>query len=121
MFTNKPLPGAGGFGAEVSNLSRDDLGDPKVRKALYELWIQEGLIVFRGLQGPETQIALSEVFGPCITHPVKHLDISREFPELHSVRYDPQAGDIYEVDGVELGAWLPWHSDLIYVDKVNHG
>jgi taurine dioxygenase len=49
------------------------------------------------------------------------MDVSHEFPELHSVRYDPQTGDIYEVDGVELGAWLPWHSDLIYVDKVNHG
>jgi taurine dioxygenase len=121
MFTKEPLPCAGGFGAEVSNLSRDDLGDPKVRKALYELWIQEGLIVFRGLEGPETQIALSEVFGPCITHPIKHMDVSHEFPELHSIRYDPQTGDIYEVDGVELGAWLPWHSDLIYVDKVNHG
>jgi taurine dioxygenase len=121
MFTKNPLPCAGGFGAEVCNLSRDDLADPKVREALYELWIQEGLIVFRGLQGPETQIALSEVFGPNMSHPLKPLDSSREFPGLVTNRYDPQAGDIIDVGGVELGAWLPWHSDLIYVDKVNRG
>jgi taurine dioxygenase len=124
MFTKKPLPFSGGFGAEVSNLTRDDLANPGIRKALYDLWIQEGLIVFRGLEGPETQIALSEVFGPSIAHPVKSTDTSsslNKFRELATIRYDPQTGDIYEVDGVELGAWLPWHSDLVYVDKINRG
>ena len=111
----------GPIGATVSNLTMEDVADEAVRTRLREIWIDQGLIVFRGVEGPELQIALSSIFGPCVAHPGKPMDGSKAHPELVNVRYARQGGDIYEVDGVELGAWLPWHSDLVYVDKINHG
>jgi taurine dioxygenase len=98
-----------------------DLSDDAVRKDLYDLWIDKGLIVFRGLSGAADQVALSKCFGECQGHPVKPQDAPREHPELVNVRYNPDDADVYEVDGREIGAWLPWHFDLVYVDKVNHG
>jgi taurine dioxygenase len=37
------------------------------------------------------------------------------------VIFEPKQGWLIEVDGEPRGTWLPWHSDLIYVDKINHG
>jgi taurine dioxygenase len=78
-------------------------------------------MVFRGFSGPANQVALSNCFGACQGHPVKPTDVPREYPELVNVRYDPDDADVYEVDGREVGGWLPWHFDLVYMDKVNHG
>jgi taurine dioxygenase len=30
-------------------------------------------------------------------------------------------GEVFEVDGVELVSWLPWHFDACYTDKLNRG
>lgn len=112
---------SGPIGVEVLNLTKEDLGNADTCARLRDLWVEHGLLVFRGVEGPEMQIAISKVFGPCIGHPGKPIDESHEFPELVNIRYQKDTGDIYEVDGVPLGAWLPWHSDLVYVDKINHG
>ena len=47
---------------------RDDAADddPKIRKDLYDLWIDKGLVVFKDLSGLDTQIRLSEVFGEAL-------------------------------------------------------
>ena len=117
----EPLPGDHAFGAVVRDLDRAAIGDPKVREALYELWIDKGLLVFRGTDGERaTQLELSRVFGECELHPVRTAR-HPEFPELTPLHYAPDAGFIVEVDGETRGAYLPWHSDLIYVDRINRG
>jgi taurine dioxygenase len=109
------------FGARVHDLDPETLGDPAVRAALYDLWIDRGVIVFHGLAGgAETQIRLSEVFGECEVHPLRPKDAVGP-PELSNIQYFPADGDIFEIDGEPRGGWLPWHSDLIYVDAINHG
>lgn len=112
---------SGPIGVAVSNVTLEDTDNEAVRDQLRNIWIDKGLILFRGVEGPEMQIALSKIFGPCVAHPGKPLDESKAHPELVNVRYAREGGDVYEVDGEELGAWLPWHSDLVYVDKINHG
>jgi taurine dioxygenase len=38
-----------------------------------------------------------------------------------NIKFYPEDGSYYEVDGEELGGWLPWHSDLIYTGSINRG
>lgn len=108
------------FGARVTELNPAELQEPELRKALYDLWIQEGVIVFDGLDGPDVQLELSSIFGRCIMHPAKESNEGAQ-AGLINVKFDPADGWLVRVDGEPRGQWLPWHSDLIYVDKINHG
>ncbi len=79
------------------------------------------MVVFRGLDGgEETHLLLSRVFGELEDHAMTR-DRADRHPELLDIFYDGSKGEIYEVDGKLLGAWLPWHIDLIYIDRMNHG
>src|SRR5262249_37390192 len=103
-------------------LKPDMLDDPDVRKSLYDLWIDKGVIVFRDMEGIDTHLRLSEVFGECEEHPLlRGVDQPREHKLIIDIRFDETGGDLYEIDGELRGAWLPWHSDLQYVDTINHG
>ena len=122
MIETQPITAAGvPIGVEVRGLTAKNVGDDAVRKQLLEYWIDRGLMLFRGVEGPEMQIAISNLVGECVSHPGKPMDEDKKHPELVNISYNREGGDVYEVDGVELGAWLPWHSDLIYVDAINHG
>jgi taurine dioxygenase len=115
-----PLPGQPAFGAVVTELTPDDLGDPRVQDALRKLWIDVGVIVFRGLEGgEESHLRLSRIFGTLQDH-VMFRGQPDYHPELIELRYTGEQ-ETYEVDGIDLGAWLPWHSDLIYTDRINRG
>jgi taurine dioxygenase len=122
-FTVNDLSSDLSYGAIVSDLHPAEIADPDVRKRLYDLWVNRGVIVFRGTPAePDVQIALSEVFGDPEPHPLR--DMSREdgFPKLADVYYRPDEGDITRFDdGSRLGAWLPWHFDLFYLPRINHG
>ena len=108
------------FGAMVTGLALRDLEDESVREQLRDLWIARGLILFRGEDTTAMQVALSEVFGPLERHVFPETWVEGH-PELVQVKYYPQDGTCYEIAGELRGGWLPWHSDLVYTDRVNHG
>src|SRR5262245_26476894 len=113
----KDLP----FGARVAGLRAEHLEDPSPRAALHDLWIEKGVIHFHGGDdGQEFHLALSSCFGPHQRHVFDEALVDGH-PELTRVRYFPEDGSIYEVGGRRLGAWLPWHSDLKYTDRINRG
>jgi taurine dioxygenase len=116
-----PLPGQDAFGAVVTGLTSVDIEKSDVQDALRKLWIDRGVVVFRGVDGgEETHIRLSKVFGDLQDHEMfKHLPGRR--PELIDLIYDRTEGEVYVIDGQKMGAWLPWHSDLIYTDQINRG
>ena len=121
-FETAPLPGQDEFGVVVTGLTPEMLDDEAVRKRLYDLWIERGVIVFRGMEGLDIHLQLSEVFGECEIHPLlRGVDHPREHLLIIEIEYDKEQGDIYEVDGEIRGAVLPWHSDLVYVEEINHG
>lgn len=122
-FTISPLASDPGFGALVTGLDPGDISDQQTRKELYELWIDRGVIVFRGLpDDSEVQIELSRVFGEPAIHPFKNISEQGDIQELTDIAYRPERGDIVRIgDGPRLGAWLPWHFDLVYFDHINHG
>src|SRR5258706_14642131 len=119
-FEISPLSGQPFFGALVTGLTHAALDDAGVQAELRKLWIDRGVIVFRGVDGGEdAHIRLSGIFGELISHP-----LYRNRPERHpTLLHLNHTGTEYviEVDGKALGAWLPWHSDLIYTDEINRG
>lgn len=40
---------------------------------------------------------------------------------MHYCTETPGEGDVYDVHGDVRTGYMPWHSDLIYVDRINHG
>jgi taurine dioxygenase len=122
-FKVHPLPGQDRFGAVVTELAPDSIDVPEIRKALTDLWIDKGVVVFRGAGGGmETQIRLSEIFGDPEIHPMMvGTNIKTEHKALAPVEYDRESGNLYEVKGRPLGGYLPWHFDAAYVDRINHG
>ncbi len=111
---DKHLP----YGVEIIGLRPEHIADHEVQARLRHHWTQDGLLVFRELYGETVHLELSRVFGPLLVHPLR-TDPARQ--EIFTVRHDPEDPYIVEVDGQPLAAWLPWHSDLIYVDQINHG
>lgn len=121
-FTVTPIPGCDAFGAIVSNLAPDAIQEPEIRQALYDLWIDKGVIVFKDMTRLDTQIELSEIFGDPEEHPLLvGVDRPREHKAIADIEYDEEDGDLYEMDGELRGGFLPWHYDLAYVDRINHG
>ncbi len=114
-----PLPGDPGFGATVDGMTRAALADEAVRERLRALWIDRGVLVFRRVEGEDLHLDLSRCFGRLIAHPTR--ETRADHPELMTVRYRPDDGWLMRVDGELRGTWLPWHSDLIYVDRINRG
>jgi len=116
-----PLAGADGFGAEVRGLTRADLAREDVREALRRLWVDAGVIVFRcDTVDSDFQIELSRVFGPLEKHTMAELHVDGR-DELVRIGYRPEAGIVYEVKGEPQASWIPFHSDLTYVERINHG
>jgi taurine dioxygenase len=121
-FEVHPLPGHDTFGATVLALSPAAIDDPDTRKALYDLWIDKGVIVFKDMTDLSTQIQLSEIFGSPEIHPLLvGVDRPREHKAIADIEYDRDEGDLYVIDGELRGGYLPWHFDLAYVDRINHG
>jgi taurine dioxygenase len=122
-FDVAPLSGQDSFGAVVTGLAIDSIEDVAIRKALNDLWIDKGLIIFRGVGGIDAQVRLSAVFGQPVEHYLKAADWKPAHPLLTDIEYDDTTGegDLYEIDGKLVGAWLPWHSDAAYAAEINHG
>jgi len=123
-LTIKPL--ADNTALEVGGIDLDRPLDADARKALYEAFVQAGILVFpRTGISPEAHLALSRCFGELQRHPVKE-NWAEFYPELVDISYRPgHEGEssvaLYEVDGQSRGGWLPWHSDLRYMSRINRG
>jgi taurine dioxygenase len=122
-FEAAPLPGQDRYGVLVSGLDPAVIAQPGVRRTLYDLWLEKGLVVFRGIAGgADTQLRLSEIYGEPEVHPMMAgTDIRTEHRALAPIEFDREDGNIYEVSGELLGGYLPWHFDGAYVDRINHG
>ncbi len=109
------------FGAVVRGLSMDQITEERVREDLRRLWAQDGLLLFReGEISDEFQVALSKVFGPLGEHPVREVQ-SDANPDLIRITSLPGDSTVVEIDGEPGGAWLGWHSDMVYHQEINHG
>ena len=119
-------PLSANVGLEIRGLDLDRPIDEDTRKALQGAFIQAGVLLFRRAGAtPEAHLALSRCFGELQRHPVKENWVAG-YPELVDISYRPPLqGDssvaLYDVDGERRGGWLPWHSDLMFMSKINRG
>jgi taurine dioxygenase len=121
-FAVDPLPGNVPFGAIVTGLREDELEDAGTREALRRLWIDKGLLVFRGLSGAGTHMRLAHAMGRPGEHPMQRKPDSDGAPKATYVMFDRDKGsDLYEVDGELWGGYQPWHVDWIYMDEIARG
>ena len=114
------------IGLEVRGVDLDLPLDTETQKALQDAFLAAGILLFRrAATGPEAHLSLSRCFGELQRHPVRE-NWAAGYPELVDISYRPgRRGEssvaLYEVDGQRRGGWLPWHSDLRYMSKINRG
>jgi taurine dioxygenase len=120
-YTVEPLSPELNFGKIIRGLTARDIESEEVREALRRHWIEDGLVLFRdGEISEQFQLDLSRIFGPLDKHPVQEiLDLNN--PELITLTSAPDNVTILEIDGEIGGGFLGWHTDLVYVDHINHG
>lgn len=120
-YTVEPLSLELNFGKIIRGLTSSDIEQESVREALRRHWVEDGLVLFRdGEVNEEFQLALSQVFGPLETHPVTEI-LTEGKPDLITLVSEPGDATILEIDGEIGGGFLGWHTDLVYVDQINHG
>jgi taurine dioxygenase len=119
-ISTSPLGPPGAPGLLVTGLTLTALSDPAVATALRQVWLEQGLVLFRGLSGEESHLALSRIFGALTAHPtgVGHNDLH---PELADISFTGGDGNIVRIAGRELAHVLPWHADLVYFAEINRG
>jgi taurine dioxygenase len=116
----KALPGLP-FGALVEQLDAAELDALTVREGLRAAWIDRGVLVVRGLPSDQaTHVRLAACFGEVEVHPYR-VTKTGLLPQVIDIVASDAEGDIYEVAGEQRIGWLPWHFDLCYSDRINHG
>jgi taurine dioxygenase len=114
------------IGVEISGLDLSRPPDEATRQALWEAFIDAGLLAFRGVgTSAAAHVALSRCFGDLQRHPVRENWVENQ-PELVDISHRPGPNArstvaLYEVEGERRGGWLPWHSDLRYMARINRG
>lgn len=107
------------FGVTVHRLDRNQIRKASIMQDLRDLWIREGLIIFRdGPSNPAFQVDLSRCFGELQVHPVAEM-VHPECKELFVAKGGD--GALLDVNGTVLGGYIPWHSDQVFTVETNHG
>ena len=116
----RPLSDDLPFGARIIGVTVENSRSEGVRQQINEVFTECGMILFEEVEPSNAmQIALSEVFGELQGYALADVieSADRDMKGLVDFEY----GDIFEVDGEELLAYLPWHFDACYTDKLNRG
>lgn len=119
-FGTRDLPG--GFGVEVEGLDLSEPLSDDTQKALRQLWLDQGLVLFRGLgDSKEAQLNLSRSFGELAIHPLESIRVEG-YPELIWLsNKEKRQGPVYYYDDKPTLSRLPWHTDLVYTPNIGTG
>lgn len=110
----------GSTGVEVHGLTQADLADEGIRRMLHNLWLRHGLVIFRMVEGEAFHLALSEMFGSLVDHPIRDARQDGN-SKLINIRNDPAKRTIFQHKGRPTASLLPWHKDLVYMAQINRG
>jgi taurine dioxygenase len=114
----RPLSDDLPFGARITGVTRDNVGDADVRAEINATFLDRGVIVFEGMEtSPQMHTELSLVFGPLQGHALDVPKGDDHTPGLFDIEY----GDVFEVDGEEMVSFVPWHFDACYTKALNRG
>ena len=118
------------FGAAVEGLDWSNIADEPVRQRLRDLFVERGMIVFRGMEpSARMQVALSKVFGPLKDHPTsttpRDEETGDEAQGVIDMHYRPsddvaKGEGLVEMHGAVIARFSPWHFDHCYNDELNY-
>jgi taurine dioxygenase len=98
------------IGAEIARLPAGSERDPGVKAALYDAWLEHGILLFRNIETVEQHLSLSEAFGELEPHPFIPVR-SAVHPMLMDVGSD-RRGPAYVYDGTDMRInRISWHRD----------
>lgn len=122
-FKVSPLADDLPYGAKITGITWTAVKDAGVRKQIKDAFEERGVVVFKNVEPTEEMhFALSEIAGPLQDHPLRATMRDKPAvepttkPDLADLTYK---GDIIEANGKVLTAWLPWHFDACYTNKLN--
>jgi taurine dioxygenase len=107
-------------GAEVVGLAPGAEQDPVARRALYDAWLEHGVLLFRGVGSIARHLAISRCFGELEIHPVPEVR-HPENPWLIELG-GPKRTAAYVFDGTDLRVnRIAWHRDTAYSPDICKG
>src|SRR5690606_13887416 len=111
-------------GAEIVDFAPGMEELPEVRAALYDAWLEHGILLFRNVATIEQHLAISGCFGELEIHPVPEVR-SAEHPYLvelgarsNGVGRPPT---VYVFDGETRINRIAWHRDTAYAPDICKG
>jgi taurine dioxygenase len=110
------------FGARISGVTLETLHNATIRGQINAVFEERGMIVFENVEPTsKMHVEISNVFGPLKDHPVPTVPrVAQDtMPGVIDMRHDPAQAGIVEIDGRQLGQWLPWHFDHCYNNELN--
>jgi taurine dioxygenase len=108
------------IGAEVAGFRRGDESDPAVCAALYDAWVQHGVLLFKDVDSTEYHVALSRCFGELAIHP--HIESRVQDNPLLIEIGGARRGRAYVFDEVDVRVnRIAWHRDTAYTPDVCKG
>jgi taurine dioxygenase len=118
LITIRPLDH---IGAEILDLDIDRL-NPAVEAALYQAWIDHGVLLFRGQPDPDAaHIRLSQVFGTIQEHVVPTLRDPDNALLMVLGGEGKRKGPAMMVNGELLAGFLGQHQDSAYTPSIAIG
>jgi taurine dioxygenase len=119
-----PLP----VGVEIRGVDATQPIPDTVKRELYALFIQHGVLLFRDAgESADAHTRIAECFGELERHSIKESWVEGN-PHLIDISYVPPptgtqsvTQPIYEVEGRRLAGWLPWHTDQCFMPKLSRG
>lgn len=117
----RPLTDEHPFGARISGVTMDNVGDEDVQQRLRDVFEDRGMIIFEEVeQSEDMQMALSEVFGPPQDYAIKNSSFENKGKAgLITFAAEERAGTIIEFGGRVIAGHVPWHFDACYAEKLN--
>jgi taurine dioxygenase len=115
-FSIRAMP----VGAEIIGLEPGREANPRTRRALYDAWLDHGILLFRGVETIDRHLAISRCFGELEIHPV---------PEVRAPDNDylielggPKKTAAYVFDDRDLRVnRIAWHRDTAYSPDICKG
>jgi taurine dioxygenase len=102
----RPMP----IGAEIPALPAGGERDPAIKAALYDAWLEHGILLFRNIETVEQHLSLSEAFGELEPHPFIPVR-SAVHPMLMDVGGDRRGpAQVYDETDMRINR-ISWHRD----------
>jgi taurine dioxygenase len=106
------------IGAEVVGLDPEAELTTETRQALYQAWLDYGILLFRDVETIERHLDLSRCFGDLERHPLENMR-AKENDLFMRVGGDESPPYVY--DGILKSGTIPWHRDTAYTPDIAKG